>query len=49
MTASAVGASLLISWGWSIAQIFILMGPLTAVAGFMISLHLNGSGCRIEG
>lgn len=49
MTASAVGSSLLISWGWSIAQIFILMGPLTAIAGFMISLHLNGSDGRVEG
>ena len=49
MTVSAVGSSLLISWGWSIAQIFILMGPLTAIAGFMICLHLNGPCCRVEG
>ena len=49
MTVSAVGSSLLISWGWSIAQIFILMGPLTAIAGFMISLHLNNSDGRVEG
>ncbi|MBQ7263421.1 MAG: MFS transporter [Synergistaceae bacterium] len=40
MVASAVTSSLLLSWGWGIAQIFILMGPLTLLVGVMIQLEI---------
>lgn len=35
MTASALGAALLLAWGWEVPQIFLLMAPLTAVAGWL--------------
>ena len=42
MVISALGSGLLLSHGWDIAQLFILMGPLTAMAGFMILMQVQG-------
>ncbi|MBQ9564462.1 MAG: MFS transporter [Synergistaceae bacterium] len=36
MTLSALGAGLLLSWGWEIPQIFLLMAPTTALTGLLI-------------
>lgn len=36
MAGSALGAGLLLSWGWDIPQIFLLMAPTTALVGLLI-------------
>ena len=41
MVISAVLSSLLLSWGWGIARIFILMGPLTFTVGILIQMEIR--------
>ena len=48
MAASALGSSLLLSRGWGIARIFILMGPLTAAVGIMIYMHIQDPESRMK-
>ena len=41
MVVSALGSGLLLSHGWDIAQLFILMGPLTTMVGVLIYLYVQ--------
>ena len=41
MALSALGAGLLLSWGWEIPQIFLLMAPTTALVGLLIKLGIK--------
>ena len=42
MAGSALGAGLLLSRGWDIPQIFLLMAPTTAIVGLLIWRGLGG-------